>query len=201
MQKNVHKNNKNGVKQHILRMHGQKAKKTELVGNIVTVDESSDVLPESGVKETVVNDGPTISQSNYFAPVQSHAQDTNQKSDNENLDFMEVIVNEVIDQCNLVSTNHQCGECGNIFENEEETNKHMADDHTVSGCQRCARYAEDKDDRKTLIKDKDIAISALGVKNENLVKKNESLAKDNRRLNLDLTESIREKNEGKRRYE
>jgi hypothetical protein len=134
-------------------------------------------------------------------PVQPPVVGTDSSSNDGKCDFIRQIVHEVVDQCNLVATNYQCGECGNTFESEAETDDHMKYEHSVTYCQMCVKRAEKEDVIRAQIKDKDMAIAALDEKNINLVRKNESLAKDNRRLNIAFKESIIEKNEAKKEIE
>ena len=123
----------------------------------------------------------------------------NNSNEGEEHIFIRLIVDEVVNQCNLVNSNYQCGECGITYESTQEIDSHMENHHTE--CSMCITNVKQVEMMITQMLEKDAANNAIDEKNNNLVKKNESLAKENRRLNLALKQSIIEKNEAKKDIE
>ena len=136
---------KKGVKAHIIRMHGQKIKKTNV----------NDVRPESLALKSPV---PTVSTivttpfrtSEVKSPLQKKIRfDDNPSEPEDSREFIQAIVNDVLEQFNSSDTNFQCGDCGITCMTENEINSHMKNDHEESlvfQCQDCAKTFHTEDD-------------------------------------------------------
>lgn len=131
------------VKQHILRMHVNKAKKIETLGEtpvetVETVTLEEEVIPDKPVNkpppsppvtsnvrvESSPKDEPTIAENRRFV------------EDKESTSFIKTILNEMIDQCEdrqvlekKVEKNFQCGECGEFFHTQRDVEDHMKSIH------------------------------------------------------------------------
>ena len=58
-------------------------------------------------------------------PITVKSPDSASESEDDNMDFIKDMVNDLVDQCDLVGTNYQCGVCGETFDKEKDTNTHI----------------------------------------------------------------------------
>ena len=135
--------NKKGVKQHILRMHVQKAKLNESKTETITLEESPDIIPHppTSVTRTQPMDVVTVQTvpkevNNQILERENEGVENSKEADKE---FIRLIANEIVDECNLEDYNFQCGECGQIFAEEKETEMHVSNHH----CSLCDKFEKE----------------------------------------------------------
>ena len=139
--------NKKGVKQHIVRMHVQKVKKSDSRFETVTLEEMPDAVPGPSLnipevpneipKEKVVNS--TLSKpkpNSVLVESITVTKDSSKRDNLENQRFIDQFLDEVLERCmvnELVTSesNYQCGVCGKQFDGEGEANSHIVS-HEVS---------------------------------------------------------------------
>ena len=193
--------NKKGVKQHILRMHVQEAKLNESKTETITLEESPDIIPHppTSVTRTQPMDVVTVQTvpKEVNNPILERENEGVENSKEADKEFIRLIANELVDECNLEDYNFQCGECGQIFAEEKETEMHVSNHH----CSLCDKFERENKMLKLESVNKEKVNAAQTDKLDKVIKKNESLAKENRRLNLALKESITAMNEAKKEGE
>ena len=115
------------------------------------------------------------------------------------------IVSELVDTStyntldnNQIESNYQCGVCAKLFETEDESTKHMEEEHGKSDCSQCRRLeTENKNLLDEVIKYKE-EVKVAVEKNENLTKKNVNMDKEIKMLRTALKQSIAEKDRAKK---
>ena len=121
--------NKRGLKQHMIRMHGNKTSKTINSGNKhieqVTLEEIVEGLKSKKPDEcpdVITLSQPLSSDIRSPLPKKKKLENISEKNTDDEMEFIRNILKEVVDQSALKSaTNHQCGECGEMFVTLDET--------------------------------------------------------------------------------
>ena len=130
--------NKKGVKQHILRMHVVKRLQPNPVkssNDIICLEKVSVVINENLENEqsTTINSEMLDTAGKDLSIFPNESRSEHEKGLEKITIFrdilMECVENALLFEDEAIETNYQCGECGQLFQSQEEIDNHIENEH------------------------------------------------------------------------